>query len=808
MMRRSEFIRAVAIGLLALPFMADGVARADEPASSAAQAAQVRFFETSIRPLFAEHCLRCHGPDKQRGELRLDARANILKGGVSGPAVAPGEPEHSLLIKAVSHRDPEFKMPPDQKLSDRQIADLTRWVKMGAPFPPDAVAAKGTTGRDHWAFKAPADPPIPAVKDTTWGRLPLDRFILAQLEAKGLRPAPPADRRTLIRRATFDLIGLPPTPAEVEAFLADKSPDALAKVVERLLASPHYGERWGRHWLDVARYADSNGLDENVAFGNAWRYRDYVVAAFNRDVPYDRFLREQIAGDLLPAADEEQRREQLIATGFLALGPKVLAEVDEKKMEMDILDEQVDTLGRAVLGLTLGCARCHNHKFDPISLEDYYGLLGIFQSTKTMEHFKKVAKWHENPLVGPEEVARKEAHDQAVVKTQAAIKTLTAKLKAKPTPKHDGEAFDVKKAQAELDNLRRELAQLEKTAPVIPTALGVAEGVVADAAVLPRGNHLNPGAPVPRRFPTVLAPKQPLPLSATQSGRMELAEWLTRKDHPLTARVMVNRVWRWHSGQGIVASTDNFGLLGDRPSHPELLDWLAHRFMDSGWSIKELHRLIMLSSTYQMSTAYDAKAAEADPENRLLWRMTPRRLEAEALRDAVLATSGLLDRTMGGSLLHVGNREYLFDHTSKDKTTYDSRRRSLYLPVIRNNLYDVFQLFDATDATVSSGDRATTTVATQALFWLNSDLVAQAAKHLAEDVLSQKDIDDNRRIDLLHRRAYGRPATAAELERGAAALADLEESLDEPGTTEQRRLRAWSLYCQVILAANEFVTRP
>jgi Protein of unknown function (DUF1549)/Protein of unknown function (DUF1553) len=426
------------------------------------------------------------------------------------------------------------------------------------------VGTPGLTAAEpgkHWAFQPPTLPAIPAVKDAAWARTPLDHFILAGLEARDLKPAPPADRRTLIRRATFDLTGLPPSPEEVESFVHDASPQALEKLIERLLASPAYGERWGRHWLDVARYADSNGLDENVAHGNAWRYRDHIVAAFNRDKPYDQFLVDQLAGDLLP--DSANRQERLIATGFLSLGPKVLAEPDPRKMEMDIVDEQIDTVGQAFLGLTLGCARCHDHKFDPISTQDYYGLAGIFLSTRTMQSFKKVARWHENPLV------------------------------AVPAP-------------------------LPRGAPAVPSAMGVTEGTVVEAAVLRRGSPLAPGKIVPRRFPIFLAGEQQPPLPAEQSGRLELARWLVCKDHPLTSRVMVNRIWRWHFGQGLVRSVDNFGLLGEKPSHPELLDWLAQRFVESGWSIKAMHRLIMLSSTYQMSSAHNARAAELDPDNRML----------------------------------------------------------------------------------------------------------------------------------------------------------------------------------------------
>ena len=557
-------------------------------------------------------------------------------------------------------------------------------------------------------------------------------------------------------------------------------------MVDRLLASSAYGEKWGRHWLDVARYADSNGLDENVAYGNAWRYRDWVVRAFNADKPYDQFLTEQIAGDLLPAADPAVRRDRLIATGFLALGPKVLAEVDEKKMELDIVDEQLDTLGQAVLGVTLGCARCHDHKFDPLTQADYYALAGGFVSTKTMEHFKKIAKWHENPIGSPAELARQAEHDQAVARLTAEIKVLTGKADK----------------AAELKKRKDELAALQKAAPDVPTAMGVTEARVSDIALLKRGNHLTPGPTVPRRFPTVLAGDKQPPLPGHQSGRRELADWVTRPDHPLTARVFVNRVWRWHFGQGIVRSVDNFGKLGETPSHPELLDWLARRFVADGWSVKNLHRLIVLSATYQQASA---NPSPTDPDNRLLGHFSRRRLEAEEIRDSLLAVSGRLDRTAGGpAITHVKNREFLFDHTSKDGTKYDSRRRSLYLPVVRNNLYDVFQLFDAPDAAVSKGDRATTTVSTQALFHLNSDLAADSAAELANQLLKLG--DDASRVDRLYRAIYGRPATGREVERLVNAVAGFELDLGsrEPDAGK-RRARAWALACQAALAANEFV---
>jgi mono/diheme cytochrome c family protein len=805
---RTMRVTPILLSLLCLP-----VASAAEPAPSAEQ---VRFFESRIRPLLAANCFACHGPQKQKGGLRLDTAEGLRRGGDSGPVAVPGQLEQSLIVKAIRYADPQLQMPPKGKLPDRDIADLAKWVRTGAVFPQTAATVDpAVVARTHWAFRPPAAALLPRVKDSAWVRTPVDRFILARLEAAGLRPAVQADRRTLLRRVTFDLIGLPPTPDEVEAFLADTSPDAFAGVVDRLLASPAYGERWGRHWLDVGRYSDSNGLDENIAHGNAWRYRDYVVRAFNADKPYDHFLLEQIAGDLLPSSGDAQRHEQLIATGFLALGPKVLAEVDEVKMEMDIIDEQLDTLGRAVLGLTVGCARCHDHKFDPLTQEDYYALAGIFKSTRTMENFTKIARWHENPLPGPADLARKAEHDRQVARQKdalaALVKQANEKLLATLPP---GSALPAKPessypeaTKAELKKLRDELAALEKKAPEMPSAMGVGEREVKDLAVHLRGSHLTLGKVMPRRLPLFLAASEPA-LGKAQSGRLELAHWLVRPDHPLTARVLVNRVWRGHFGRGLVPTPDNFGRLGEPPTHPELLDWLATRFVETGWSIKALHREIVLSSTYQQASIHpDAGAAHAaDPDNRLWWRQDVRRLEAEPIRDAILAVSGLLDRQMGASMLHVRNREFFFDHTSKDTTTYDSNRRSLYLPVVRNHLYDFFQLFDFPDPAVACGDRATTTIAPQALFWLNSNLVLRSCDALAAR-LQEIAGDDSARIGALYLRAYGRLPSDTEVKRLLTLLADLKRAgtQREPDQAKRERL-AWALVCQVVLSANEFIS--
>lgn len=788
---------------------------AGEPAeTSEPKPDDVRFFETAVRPVLVEHCQKCHGEAKQQAGLRLDSRKALLSGGDSGPAVVPGKPEESRLIRAVRQVDDDLKMPPKGKLTDRQIADLARWVERGAPFPA-ALSVTNARSRDpnHWAFQPPVEPAIPVVKNSAWPQSPVDNFVLAKLEAAGLVAASPADKRTLIRRATFDLIGLPPEPAEVEAFLADDRPDAFARLIDRLLTSPAYGERWGRHWLDVARYADSNGLDENVAHGNAWRYRDYVVAAFNGDKGYDRFVLEQLAGDLLPAANEGQRHEHLIATGFLGIGPKVLAEVDEAKMQMDIVDEQIDTIGRVLLGLTLGCARCHDHKFDPIDTADYYGLAGIFKSTRTMENYKKVAKWNENVLASPATKAMQDEYDMLLAAKKQAVDAFIAKAdeQVRQNPPPDGklpeklEPLYPPETKEALKKLRDELSNFQKTPPDLPSAMGVTEDRVADVAICIRGNPLKLGDVVPRHTPPVMRGPAAAPFPASESGRRELAQWMIDPRHPLTSRVIVNRVWRWHFGKGLVRTPDNFGLLGEPPTHPELLDWLARRFVAGGWSIKSMHRLILNSSTYQQSSAPHPDTIERDPENRLFGRADLRRLDAEEVRDALLAVSGRIDLAPGGTLLKIKNRGYLFDHTSKDLTDYTSNRRSLYLPVIRNNLYDLFQLLDYPDAAIPSGDRTATTVAPQALMMMNSDFVMQCAADFAARLLEGSGNDDQR-LGQMYAIAYGREATADELSANRAFLLELVKTLtaSEPDSAKRTR-HAWNILCHTAVAANEFI---
>jgi hypothetical protein len=662
--------------------------------------------------------------------------------------------------------------------------------------------------RQFWAFRAPVDPPLPPVANSAWPRGSIDSFVLAGLEAAGLQPARTADKRTFIRRATFDLHGLPPTPDEVAQFLEDNSDDAFARLIDRLLASPRYGERWGRHWLDLARYSDSNGMDENMAMAEAWRYRDWVVAAFNSDTPYDAFLRDQLAGDLLPSADEATNHARWVATGFLVLGPKMLAEDDPVKMEMDIIDEQIDTIGRAVMGMTLGCARCHDHKFDPISTADYYSLAGIFKSTKTMEHYRVVAQWFERPLAPDAEVARLNAHKAEIERVKAEIRPLEDAVKSEQGTAAGAEpkaGRDPTEASAKLAAAKEELAALEKSKPNVPHALAVTDRQAQNLRIHLRGDHMTLGAEVPRRFPRILAGDALPQIAANTSGRLDLANWLTRSDHPLTSRVMVNRIWQGHFGQGLVRSSDNFGRLGEAPDHQPLLDWLTRRFVESDWSIKTMHRLIMTSSAYQMSTDYDGKAAARDPENRLLWRMNRRRLAAEEIRDAILSIGAGLDLKMGGSLLTNKNHTYVTSTASVNDVKYDNMRRSIFLPVVRSSLYDMFGVFDFADPSTANGKRPATTVAPQALFMMNSALVEKQTRAMAEDLLNNNEVDALR-VRAMYLRAYGRPCSDEEASRGLQFVDQFQSHLTAKNVAaKDARLSAWQALCRALISSNEFI---
>jgi len=760
---------------------------------------------------------------------------------------------------------------------------------------------------------------VPDVEDATWLRSPIDNFILRRLESAGIAPAERADDLTLLRRIHFDLTGLPPTENEIETFFNDDSPDALRRVVDRLLASPEYGVRWGRHWLDVARYADSNGLDENLAFGNAWRYRDYVIDAFNSDKPFDQFVTEQIAGDLLPQADRQTR----VATGFLALGAKVLAEPDREKLVMDTIDEQLDTLGKAFLGMTVGCVRCHDHKFDPLTQEDYYSLAAIFKNTRTFADTNTgaIQHWYEHSFADPaaletirEADAKIAAAKQAAsryknarlaevrarAREQAAdylaacvtfdvdaplkqIEPVAEELGLHPRILHhcrrhlefhrDGDFFrpwhrladagdvagvrnyyqglfdrvrdaadrgefadgsnkqladaDLERARAawndrsgflavpakpkwaldassfaEYARLMEQARAIESNAPDPPAAMGVTDQpqVSSRLPVHIRGSHRNLGTPVPREFPRVMRTSRVRPIfPRDESGRLELARWMADSTHPLTARVFVNRVWAWHFGTGLVRTTENFGKLGDRPSHPDLLDWLATDFMRHGWKVKRLHRMILLSSTYQLSSrhAEPETLARRDPQNRLLARSPLRRLEAEPIRDAVLSVSGQLDHRLGGKTIPLRNRQFVFNHTSEDHTRYGQRRRrAAFLPIVRNNLYGFLAQFDYPDPTMPTGSRSQTVVAPQTLVMMNSELVVDAAGSFAKRLIDAPVSDRQRMMDA-YRIAYCRQPTESEIDRGLQFVA--------AETTRRDRRSAWEMFCHGLLASNEFI---
>ena len=648
-------------------------------------------------------------------------------------------------------------------------------------------------GREHWAFQPMQRAALPAVQTKDWPQNGIDHFILARLEQAGLQPAPAASPRDLQRRLHYALTGLPP---QAGSKLANPQSE-----IHTLIATPQYGERWARHWLDVVRYADSNGLDENAAHANAWRYRDYVVNAFNADKPYDQFLIEQIAGDRLETNDAARRRELFIATGFLSLGPKVLAEPDKVKMEMDIIDEQIDTLGKALLGLTLGCARCHDHKFDPIPTADYYALAGIFKSTKTMESLKTIAKWHENPVATPAEKQLREKHAASIAAQKKGVAAFTEKanaqllvllktdkLPAKPETQYP------KATQEELGKIRAALKQLEDNPPPTVSAMGVTDGNATELPIFVRGNHNTPAkTKQPRRFLQVLYDGKPL--AGEASGRLALARWIADEKNPLTARVMVNRVWRWHFGRGLVATTDNFGLLGDKPSHPELLDWLAAWFMDNGWSVKKLNTLILSSATYQMSTTASPSALKADANNVLLSRAPLRRLEAEPLRDSLLALGGLLDKQVGGFVWTFENYKLVFNHTSEDATTYESNRRALYLPVIRNHVYDLFELFDFPDPGTVNGNRADSTIAPQALYLMNSPLVLRATESIAKALLKEDELNNAQRVQRLYAQVFNRPPTVKETQRAVVFINNF----------AQDRLASWQALSQALVSSNEFL---
>jgi mono/diheme cytochrome c family protein len=913
-------------------------------AATAPTAEQIEFFEEKIRPVFAEHCYTCHSDkaEKVKGGLRLDTREALLKGGDSGPVIVPGNPDASLMIKAVRYEDKDLQMPPkNKKLSGEQIAALEDWVKMGAPDPraaarPPPLTDIGAARARHWAFQPVKNPVPPPVKKKRWVQTPIDNFVLAKLEQKHLHPAPPADRRTLIRRVTYDLLGLPPTPEEVETFVKDKRPNAYALLVDRLLASPHYGERWGRYWLDVARYADTKGYlagGEERRYAFSYTYRDYVVRAFNEDKPYDQFLVEQIAADQLVVGENPAKRDTLAALGFLTLGRRFL------NNQNDIIDDRIDVVTRGTLGLTVSCARCHDHKFDPIPTKDYYALHGVFASSeepselpllgpledspqyqdylkekakiqKEIEEFedKEIAKfiadlrlnvgdyllgardagrlgdkgrfdtfaserklipavlrrwmtdlearrknsdpiftpWFELSAFAEEEfstnsqrwlakltadsvvnaVVRKalsgpttnslkqvvEAYNKLFKGIDAEWKTnLTVAAKEKkPAPVElpdadrealrkvlyaDGTPINLPKDEVRTIHARRlregaapirnKIEALSWTHPGVPQrAMALADrSNPGNSHVFMRGNPGSPGPEVPRRFLEVLSEPDRPPFT-NGSGRLELARAIVSHDNPLTARVYVNRVWLHHFGEGLVGTPGDFGVRTEAPLHRDLLDYLATAFRENGWSTKKLHRLILLSATYQQSSEVNSRCLKADPDNRYLHHVNRRRLDFEAMRDTLLAVSGKLDLKMGGVPVDIVTEPF-------------PPRRTIYGLIDRQNLPSLFRTFDFANPDTSNQGRFYTTVPQQALFMMNSPFVIEQARSLVKRDEVERVEGQTRKIQALHRLVWQRPADSGEFQLAEKFIA----SQPEAGAN----LSPLEKYAQVLLLSNELM---
>ena len=910
---------------------------------------QNEYFEKKVRPVFVARCQPCHNSKVKTAGLDLETANGFVHGGASGPLITKDKLDDSRLLHVVSYVE-RIKMPPTGKLKPDELAAITEWVKGGGTWPgaPEATAdspvatglsPSGTrihgagiqaSERKFWAFQPVIDPKVPSVKNPPWAHNEIDRFLLAKLDAKGLKPSAPASKAVLLRRATYDLTGLPPSEKDLDAFLADNSPNAFEKVVDRLLASPRYGEQWGRRWLDVARYADSTGNDEDHRYPYAWRYRDYVIDAFNSDLPYDQFVREQVAGDLLQApAGESVNKRGLVATGFLALGPKALAQPDKRKMLVDVWDEQIDVTSRAFLGLTVACARCHDHKFDPIQTRDYYSMMGMFASTTDFSDTKGgVAKLLYVPLVdkniyeeykaGQAQVDRKRAaremveedaqlernrklapqvaeymlaawkihnnHTPVSAAAEAAklderildkwVKTLEpvgappyldAWIQSKPEnleaaaaayqqqytdklnawskqiekwrektqkalagtgappakPSHDEEnapffhavyfedgPFAAKPKEYEkiygadfarqIEEMKKSESDLKKSLPPEPDmACAVQEGTAVAQKVFIRGDYASEGEDAPKVFPQVLQ-RSDDPVVAHGSGRLELAQWLSSPSNPMTARVMVNRLWLGHFGEGIVRTPDNWGKMGERPTHPELLDYLAARFVETGWSVKRMQKLIMMSAAYQMSSDASPEGIAADPENRLLSHFNRRRLSVEEIRDAMLAIDGSIDYEMGGTMQKGFGTDGENSNGRLSLNPEKVKRRMVYLPLRRSNLASILNLFDFGDAVTPSGKRVLTNVAPQALFAMNSGFVQERADTIAKQLLASYP-DEKARMTEAFRRILNRAPAPDEMDALFTYMARFRQKFPARGEAV-----AWQSVSHILLASSEF----
>ncbi|MDA0588482.1 MAG: PSD1 and planctomycete cytochrome C domain-containing protein [Planctomycetota bacterium] len=812
--------------------------------SARAQNAEgIKFFESNIRPVLVEHCYECHSTksDKARGGLKVDSRDAMLRGGDSGPAIVSESLTKSLLYGSLLYGDDsDYQMPPKGKLPDSVIADFRKWILMGAPDPRvTTINANVDTkvdlekGRTFWAYQTPVRTSPSKIKSSSWARTPIDGFVVATLDEQGLAPVDDADARTLVRRMFFVITGLPPAPDEMtdwtkridEASSEQSRQIAVSQLVDQLLESPRYGERWGRHWMDVARFAESTGGDQNNIYQHAWRYRDYLIDAFNNDKPFDDFIREQIAGDLLPIKDDREWADNVIATGFLAVGVKLVGEEDQQKLFADLIDEQIDTTTRAFLGTTVACARCHDHKFDPIPQEDYYALAGMFRATTTYYGLIKaqarqattlldltgLGPPHGTPalskkeladLIADRDAARAEL-DEAMKKIRSGVNVFRGTLRRLRSQRDETEA--ALQGYSEAGEPRVFAMGTQDREFPLPTRL------------LVRGELDKPAQEVPRGVLQVLSPAGRHTLAARMkdssirrrldelgspsyrsiSGRLELADWIASPDNPLTARVIANRVWHWMFGRGLVRTVDDFGQTGDAPTHPELLDFLAIRLIENNWSIKSLVREIALTRTWQLASSFDESNFTTDPDNRFLWRMNKRRLEAEVVRDAMLAVSGQLDlnRPLGTYLRAVGEGgvgQNVFEPVIRGIT---ANTRSVYLPRVRNVLPEILDVFDAPDASFVTGSRETTSSPLQSLFLMNNPFVQRQAEALTDRVSKYP---ASERLESACMLALGRGPSETEIDLAMKFISDVSNASSL--TTEQKL----AAYCQALLCAAEF----
>lgn len=832
------------------------------PQASAPKDKGLKLFESRIEPVLVKHCYACHSRqgDSVEGGLELDSPSGMMRGGDTGPMLKPHSLDQSSLLRMLRHEASVSGMPPEEKLSDEIIADFEEWIRLGCPDTrkesgPTLKEERYNAARKHWAFIPPQQSKIPVVKQTSWPRnQTIDSHILAAMEQQGLKPVPDANRLTLVRRVYFDLIGLPPTPAEVNAFLNDKSPQALEKLVDHLLASPRFGERWGRHWLDVVRYAESSGMEFNFTYPHAWPYRDYVIDSFNQDKPFDLFLREQIAGDLMPAQPHETSADiqaRKIAPSILSFGPK-RHNSRGTEFRMDIVDDQINTVCRSTMALTVSCARCHDHKFDPIPTADYYSLAGIFLSTEPLygtikqkysntptdlipigedaqslhaaaeAHAKKLQE-QETKLTAQTEELKKATEAQKLAKTaHQKIEQLVATTVVdpqNPTAAKVPSQADIDQQQEQLTQanarvtqltgevaaLKTDIAALKKqTPPRPPYAMSARDQKKpADTYIAVRGDFREKGDIVPRGFLSAIPLQDSPSIPAGHSGRLELAQWITSPQNPLTARVMVNRIWHHLFGRGLVPSVDNFGVLGKEPTHPELLDALALQFIQENWSIKQMVRSMVLSHTYQLSSTPDPANLNIDPDNRQLWRATPRRLEAEVIRDAILTVSGQLnlDRPSGSTVTPLGDK--LARSIPLEQLQPPSNHRSVYLPIVRDYVPEIFDLFDFPSPSLVSGSRAVTNVPAQALYLRNSKFITEQARHAANRLLKTEQADsDTQKVDLALQWALARTPTKDERAAALSLVKQVRESSDPQNKTTE--VDAWAAWFQTLYMTAEF----